>query len=229
MSEVHEPGEGAAAGGERFSVAEFRRRAAERLLPEPRPSAEDHSLPPERGDHDLNAGSLDDLYGTGPYRRAAVLIPLVARDDGVAVILTRRTEHLPKHAGQIAFPGGKIEEGDRGALDAALRETREEIGIPADRVEPIGYLDTYQTGSGFRIVPVVGFVDPHAELVLDPGEVAAAFEVPLAFLMSPENHQRGSRTWRDRRRHFYEMPFDKHYIWGVTAGIIRSLYDRMYG
>ncbi len=213
----------------RFSAETFRRRAAGRLLAEPTPSAADHSLPAERGDHDLNADLAAEVYGEGPYRRAAVLIPLVARDDGVAVILTRRTEHLPKHAGQVAFPGGKIEPGDKGPLQAALRETHEEIGIPPQKVEPLGYLDTYQTGSGFRIVPVVGFVDPHVELTLEPGEVAAAFEVPLSFLMTPENHRRDSREWRNRRRHFYVMPFGEHYIWGVTAGIIRGLYDRIYG
>ncbi|ESR23161.1 CoA pyrophosphatase [Lutibaculum baratangense] len=212
-----------------FAASEFRRLAGLHLLDEPSAAASDLSLPAERGDHDLNPDLAAEVYGEGPSRLAAVLVPLVPREDGLAVILTRRTEHLSSHAGQIAFPGGKVEKGDQGPLQAALRETREEIGIASDRIEPLGYLDTYQTRSGFRIVPVVAFVDPHAELVPDPGEVAAAFEVPLSFLMTPANHRRDSREWRSRRRYFYAMPFREHHIWGVTAGIIRNLYERVYG
>ena len=144
------------------------------------------------------------------------------------VLLTQRTAHLKDHAGQISFPGGKIDAADASPMAAALREADEEIGLAADRIEPIGYLDLYLTTFGFRIVPVVARVAPEFALTLNRDEVDDAFEVPLAFLMSPENHQRKSREWNGLTRHFYEMPFGERYIWGATAGILRNLYERIY-
>lgn len=182
--------------------------------------------PPTRGDHDLNP-DLPPGYMAERKRRAAVLVPIVAR-RAPTVLLTRRADHLPSHAGQIAFPGGKVERGDDGPMSAALRESREEIGLDADRVEVMGYLDLYETSTGFRIVPVVALVSPGFSLEIDPSEVDSVFEVPLDFLMTSANHQRHSREWRGARRYYYAMPFKDHYIWGATAGILRNLYERVY-
>jgi 8-oxo-dGTP pyrophosphatase MutT (NUDIX family) len=161
------------------------------------------------------------------YRDAAVLIPVVARDPEATVILTERMPHLSAHAGQIAFPGGKIDADDAGPAAAALREAEEEIGLDRSRIEVVGYLDPYLSRTGYRIVPVVGRIEPGYRLSLNRGEVADAFEVPLAFLLDPANHRRASRAFMGRERYFYEMPFGEHYIWGVTAGIIRALYEQV--
>jgi len=182
----------------------------------------------EMGDFLLNPGLAGDLR-SGKPRDAAVLVPIVKRDREVTVILTRRTENLPSHAGQIAFPGGKIDPQDDGPASASLREAEEEIGLSAEAVVLLGFGDTYVTGSGYRIVPVVGLVDPQASVKANPHEVAEIFEVPLSFLMNAANHHQGRRTWQGHERKFYVMPYYQHYIWGVTAGIVRTLYERMYG
>lgn len=161
-------------------------------------------------------------------RDAAVLIPVIEREMATTVLLTRRTAHLRKHAGQIAFPGGKIDATDSGPVAAALREAQEEIGLDPALVEPIGCLDPFLAGTGYRITGVVACIATEPRLVLNPDEVDAAFEVPLSFLMTPENHRQNSREWQDGRHFFYEMPYDEHYIWGVTAGIIRGLYERLF-
>lgn len=161
-----------------------------------------------------------------PIRPAAVLIPVVDRAEPM-VLLTQRTAHLPDHAGQISFPGGKIDAADESPLAAALREAEEEIGLARDLVDPLGYLDLYMTTLGYRIVPTVARVAPDYRLALNPAEVDDAFEVPLAFLMTPENHQRHSRVWQGLTRSYYAMPFGERYIWGVTAGILRNLYERI--
>lgn len=162
-----------------------------------------------------------------PLRAAAVLIPVVARQEPT-VLLTRRAAHLSDHANEIAFPGGKIDAADASPVDAALREAWEEVGLPRDFVEPIGYLDLYGTSVGFRILPTVAQVKPGFDLRLNVGEVEEAFEVPLAFLMNPDNHKQGWKLSRGRMRSFYEMPFEERYIWGATAGILRVLYERVY-
>jgi len=164
--------------------------------------------------------------GVKATRPAAVLIPVVDRSEP-AVLLTLRTE-LPSHPGQIAFPGGKIEPQDRSPADAALREAAEEIGLAPALIEPIGYLDLYLTFSGFRILPTVARVAPDYKLVLSEREVADAFEVPLTFLMDAQNHALHSRDWKGVTRRYYAMPFGERYIWGVTAGILRNLYERIY-
>ena len=145
------------------------------------------------------------------------------------ILLTKRAHDLPSHPGQIAFPGGKIEAGDDSVEAAALREAQEEIGLFPAHVEVLGRGSDYLTGSGFHIAPVLALVAPDAELTLNRREVADAFEVPLSFLMNPANHRRGSRIWQGVERTFFEMPYRDRYIWGVTAGILRVLYEQLYG
>lgn len=154
---------------------------------------------------------------------ASVLFPIVLRDQGPTVLLTQRTEHLRDHPGQISFPGGRVEEEDLSPEHTALREANEEIGLSPRHVEIVGFLPEYRTVTGYRITPVVAFLTPPFELRPDPSEVAEVFEVPLAFLMNPANHQRHSREYQGRTRHFFAMPYGRHFIWGATAGIIVTL------
>jgi 8-oxo-dGTP pyrophosphatase MutT (NUDIX family) len=206
---------------------EFFDRARARLDLAVPPGLFDPNVPVTRGDLDLDP-SVWERAGVAATKPAAVLVPVVDRSEP-GVILTMRTAELPNHAGQIAFPGGKIDQGDQGPLAAALREAQEEVGLDPRLVEPLGYLDLYLTFSGFRILPVVARVAPGYKLTLNASEVADAFEVPLDFLMGPENHQRHSRDWKGIQRHYYAMPYQERYIWGVTAGILRNLYERVYG
>jgi 8-oxo-dGTP pyrophosphatase MutT (NUDIX family) len=157
-------------------------------------------------------------------RDAAVLVPLVLRDEGLTVLLTRRTDHLTHHPGQISFPGGRTETSDLSPVDTALRETEEEVGLARGHVDIIGALPEYYTGTGYRITPVIGLVAPPFELRPDPSEVAEIFEVPLAFLMDGANHQRLSAELPSGRRSFYAMPYQRFYIWGATAGMLRNLF-----
>lgn len=179
-----------------------------------------------RGDLDLDP-VLWERMEVQPLRPAAVLIPVVDRPEP-GVVLTQRTPHLPNHPGQIAFPGGSIDPGDADPCAAALREAQEEIGLDPRLVEPIGYLDLYLTFSGYRILPLVGRVAPNYALALNAHEVESAFDVPLAFLMDAQNHALHSREWKGIMRRFYAMPYGDRYIWGVTAGILRNLYERVY-
>jgi 8-oxo-dGTP pyrophosphatase MutT (NUDIX family) len=211
-----------------FSAAEIRARALSRLSMEVPQSAVDPAHIPGRGDHVLNP----DLYQDGlaaVATPAAVLVPIVPRANGVNVILTRRSGALRRHAGQVAFPGGRIDPDDDGPVHAALREAEEEIGLDRNVVTPLGFLDVYLTHSGFRILPLVAMVTPPFGLVINPQEVAEAFEVPLQFLMEPANHVQESRVRDGVTRHFYVMPYGENKIWGVTAGIVRNLYERLYG
>jgi 8-oxo-dGTP pyrophosphatase MutT (NUDIX family) len=158
---------------------------------------------------------------------AAVLFPIVQRGDGQTVLLTQRTAHLKDHGGQISFPGGRVETEDQTPVHTALRETEEEIGLAREHVEVLGFLPEYRTGTGFRVTPVVALVTPPFDLALDPFEVAEAFEVPLAFLLDPANHKRHSLHYRGALRHFFAMPYGDYFIWGATAGMIRSLTERL--
>ena len=180
-----------------------------------------------RGDGDLQPLQWVDRDERPTLRAAAVLVPIIEYADGPKVLLTRRADHLGSHAGQVAFPGGKIEEGE-GVAAAALREADEEVGLKSEFVEVAGFLDAYETGTGFRIVPVVSFVRPGFTLDVHAGEVAEVFEVPLSFLMNGKNHERHKATWRGKEREYYAMPYDGHYIWGATAGMLKNMYDRIF-
>ena len=157
-------------------------------------------------------------------RPAAVLVPVVSRAGELTVLFTKRTAHLQDHAGQISFPGGRAEPGDASPGDTALRETSEEIGLAPDRVEILGRLTQYTTVTGYRVTPVVGLVTPPFDLSIDEFEVAEVFEVPLAFLLDPANHQRNLVRHDGRERHYYAMPYGPYYIWGATAGMLMNLF-----
>ena len=209
-----------------LSSSEFFARAAERLrFDQPVGLHETDVLPPT-GDHG-NDRMLQMISQELPVKPAAVLIPVIDHAEPT-VLLTQRSAHLSSHAGQISFPGGKIDPTDATPLDAALREACEEVGLTREFIEPIGYLDVYATGFGFRIVPTVARVKPGFQLWVNAAEVDDVFEVPLKFLMDPINHQRHSKEFRGVARSYYAMPFEQRYIWGATAGILRVLYERIY-
>lgn len=170
---------------------------------------------------------VEDGLGSEPLTPAAVLFPIVLREAQPTVLLTQRTSHLRDHAGQVSFPGGRVEQDDASPVHTALRETEEEIGMAPEHVEVLGFLPEYRTSTGFRVTPVVGLVRPPFFLHPDPFEVAEVFEVPLGFLLDPANRQRHSREWRGRLRHYFAMPYGEHFIWGATAGMIVSLADRL--
>ncbi|RJG44186.1 CoA pyrophosphatase [Mesorhizobium sp. DCY119] len=201
-----------------FSALDFRRRVEREREPEP---------DPDYGDHRFNPG-FGHLIRRDNLRDAAVLIPVVDHGDEASVILTKRTEKLRNHSGQVAFPGGRIDPTDPTPEFAALRETVEEIGLGEDHVEVVGRMPDYVAGSGYRIAPVLGIVRPGFHLTINPHEVDTAFEVPLRFLMDPANHHQSSRMWNDKEWVYYDMPYGGQRIWGVTAGIIRTLYERLY-
>ncbi len=205
----------------RFEVADLRQRV-ERMG-----DSVDESG--EYGDHRWNPGHprLQDLWKLN-IRAAAVLIPVVDHPDEATVILTKRTEALRNHSGQVAFPGGRIDDTDPTPEFAALRETEEEIGIRPDQVDVIGRMPDYISGSGYRIAPIIGVVRPGFVLDVNEEEVDAVFEVPLSFLMDPRNQAQGSREWNGLEWKYYDMPYKGQRIWGVTAGIIRAFYERFY-
>jgi 8-oxo-dGTP pyrophosphatase MutT (NUDIX family) len=206
--------------------ASFFERARTRLVLDVPPALDDPNVVPDKGDHELNL-EMKALWAVRPIRPAAVLVPVVDRAEPT-VLLTQRAIHLPQHPGQISFPGGKIEPSDETPLAAALREAEEEVGLDASVVDPIGYLDLYMTTQGFRIVPLLARIAPDYRLTLNPSEVDEAFEVPLQFLMEPGNHQKHSRDWEGIKRYYFEIPFEHRKIWGVTAGILRNLYEKIY-
>ena len=158
------------------------------------------------------------------FRAAAVLVPLVLHDEAMTVLLTQRTEDMPSHAGQIAFPGGRRQPEDKDLTATALREAEEEIGLDPRFVQVLGALDPYVTGTGFLVTPVVGLVEPGFTVRPDPREVADVFEVPLAHFLDVGNHHIHSRTWQGRERQYYAMPYGDRYIWGATAGMLKNLY-----
>jgi 8-oxo-dGTP pyrophosphatase MutT (NUDIX family) len=208
------------------SGSDFFARVRTRLTLDVPQALTDLAVPAVRGDLDLDP-SLWERAGVSATRPAAVLVGVVDRAEPT-VLLTQRNAALGNHAGQIAFPGGKIDQGDASPVAAALREAEEEIGLARALVEPIGYLDLFLTFSGFRVLPTVARIDPAHKLSLNPAEVDESFEVPLAFLMNAQNHALHSRDWKGIIRRYYAMPFGERYIWGVTAGILRNLYERIY-
>ena len=209
-----------------INAAEFFARSRARLGFDVPAGLFDPNIVPISGDPGTDK-MLQIISREQPIRPAAVLIPVVDHPDPT-VLLTQRAVHLNDHGGQIAFPGGKIEATDASPVDAALRETEEEVGLSREFVEPIGYLDLYGTGFGFRILPTVARVKPGFSLSINHSEVDDAFEVPLSFLMNPANHQVHSKEFRGMERFYYAMPFAERYIWGATAGILRVLYERIY-
>ena len=210
------------------ATEDFFDRARLRLTLKVPPGLTDPLATGARGDLDLDP-ALWYRAGVSATKPAAVLVPVVDRCGEPTVLLTVRTAELEKHAGQVAFPGGKIDPGDTSPAAAALREAHEEVGLAPALVEPIGYLDLYLTFSGFRILPTLARIKPDFSIVLNPWEVTETFEVPLDFLMNPANHQRKTRDWNGIARDYYAMPFGDRYIWGITAGILRNLYERVYG
>ena len=198
-------------------VSRFAALARQKLQKQPQDAA-------SASDFDLNPDyqAIADVR----YKPAAVLIGIVAREFPT-VLLTRRTDTLSQHAGQIAFPGGRIDSTDVSPTAAALREAEEEIGLDARFVQPLGFLSTYRTSTGYSIEPLVALVSPTLSLTLQECEVAEAFEVPLAFLMTPTNHQIHSRVWQGIERKFYVMQYENRYIWGATAGMLKNMYERL--
>ncbi len=205
--------------------AAFLARAASGLSPHP-PGPDDPTSNP-RGDHSLDPdGSA--AIPPPPHRRAAVLVPVVFRPEGPNLILTQRAANLRDHSGQVALPGGKIDPSDPTPAAAALREAEEEIGLHPAAVQLVGYIDPYLSGTGFLVTPVIGLVAPEATYRPNPAEVADVFEVPLPVLMDRERYRLRSRDWQGRTRWFYAVNFGERLIWGVTAGILNNLRERLY-
>jgi 8-oxo-dGTP pyrophosphatase MutT (NUDIX family) len=210
----------------RLDAQAFFARVRERLTLDTPAGLADPNVIPKRGDHDVDP-VMEKIAAVRPIRPAAVLVPVVEHEEPT-VLLTQRAQHLPDHPGQVSFPGGKIDKTDRNPMHSALREAHEEIGLAEANVEPLGYLDVYMTTLGYRIVPVIARVKPGFKLTLNTAEVDSTFEVPLAYVMDLANMQRHSRDWNGMTRHYYAITFGERYIWGVTAGILRNLYDRIY-
>ncbi|GEP09181.1 CoA pyrophosphatase [Methylobacterium gnaphalii] len=207
------------------ALPDFLRRA-ERGLAREAPGPGDPTSNP-RGDHDLDPDGIA-VAPPLPHRPAAVLVPIKPVPGGLAVVLTQRAVHLRDHSGQIAFPGGKVDPGDPSPIDTALREAEEEIGLSPAAVRPLGYLDPYLSATGFLVTPVVGLVEEDASLTINPNEVADVFEVPLEHLMDPGRHLIKTRSWQGRMRIYYAIPFGERLIWGLTAGIVHNLYERLF-
>ncbi len=206
---------------------ELLRRIADRVAPAP-DLLDLASLVPMASDYDLNAHLNLDRRDRADLKPAAVLVPLIDTPEGLSILLTLRAAHLKSHAGQVSFPGGRLEPHDPTPIEAALREAEEEVGLARDRVEVLGLLDPYETVTGYCVMPVVGLIQGPFEPLIDPGEVAQAFEVPAAFLMDPTNHQCHEVEWQGQLRCYYAIPFGEHYIWGATAAMLVAFYKRLF-
>ncbi|KAA1182698.1 CoA pyrophosphatase [Rhizobium tropici] len=204
-----------------YSADEFRRRALNQSGGPIDLAWRDH------GDHLLNPETIAQVADL-KLKDAAVLIPVIDSGDDAKVIFTLRTSTLRKHSGQIAFPGGAIDPEDASPEMAAMREAGEEIGLADIFIEPVGRLPHYLAATGFRITPILAVVKPGFDLTLNPTEVEDAFEVPLSFLMDPSHHVTDTMLWQGSERYFYRMPYGQRMIWGITAGIVRTLYERLY-
>lgn len=189
----------------------------------------DHDRPPVRGDFDLAPHLRRISPPESELRPAAVLIPLFEREDELHVLFTRRADHLANHAGQISFPGGRVDPEDPDPVETALREAEEEVALERRFVDVVGSLEPYVSGTGFRITPVVGFLKYGFSVRPHEAEVAEIFDVPFDFLMDPANRQRHVKEWKGTTRPYYAMPYGRHYIWGATAGILVNLWERLYG
>jgi len=187
-----------------------------------------------RSNEDAEIDDLDDdqrnpfVSGDKPLRSAAVLVPLVNRQDEITVLLTKRSEHLSKHAGQISFPGGRVDDTDTGPTHTALRETEEEVGIGRHQIDIIGQLDDYIVGTGYLVSPIVGFIEPPFTVVPQEEEVAEIFEAPLSFVTHPENFERYTRQFDQGVRSFFAVQWNDYFIWGATAGMLRDLSQRLW-
>ncbi len=213
-----------------FSATGFRRHASRRLAPVPSTRvlrATATAPTPRPSDFDLNPGLENEIGRPDPLRPAAVLVPIVAREP-LTVLFTLRTQHLASHAGQVSFPGGKIDDTDESAVATALREAQEEVALTSDEIEPLGFLDTYRTSTGYSVAPLVALISPDHMAMPNPHEVADIFEVPLAFLMNPDNISLNARIWLGRERQFYAFTYETRYIWGATAGILNNMRNRLF-
>ncbi len=214
------------------------RRISERVAPLSRPIIADDEEPqtlpplerPPRSDYDLNRHLPKPKRDPADLKPAAVLITLIhgPGPDALTVLLTQRAAHLAAHAGQISFPGGRLEPHEISPVDAALREAEEEVGLPPHRVQVLGLMEPYETVTGYHVTPVVGLVEGPFEPAIDPDEVAEAFEVPAAFLLDPANHERHERIYQGTPRAFYAIPYGDYYIWGATAAMLIAFYRRLF-
>jgi len=220
-----------------FSPQDFRHRALARGLPlemavwmseQPISYGIDAGRAVNDNDELIDIARLEHIVAPGAWKMSAVLVPVIAREPEVTLLLTMRPSHLKSHAGQIAFPGGKTDPDDKTPIDTALREAMEEVGLPLAQARPLSLLDLHNTGTGYRIVPVLALVDPDFVPVPDPGEVAEVFEIPLSYLMSADNHQRHYAVWKQQRIMFNAISYEDRFIWGATAAILRNLFDRLY-
>ncbi|MEM9573911.1 MAG: CoA pyrophosphatase [Pseudomonadota bacterium] len=202
----------------KFTLDEFRHRAWQAQSDVPQVETGDFRFNPD----------LEETIRNGAQREAAVLIGVLEGAKGPSVLLTERTAKLRSHSGQIAFPGGRVDDTDRTYAETALRECEEEVGIGGEHLEIVGEMPVYFTGSGYRIHPVLAVISGDYTLRANDDEVASIFDVPLSFLMDEGNHLKNSREWQGKKRYFYEMPYGERYIWGVTAGILRVMFERLY-